>query len=376
MSRSFIVFGVELPWIRPLATALAEESPTVGISIQPTLLSLGRRGVRSPDEQDGARYETWRYPPGYNGRFRGLFKRGIQRRLQEVRGGLSSVGGTHPTILAHTPSMAPYVDGFEPERVVYRNYDDQRVVDETGGLGWTRDELNLVERSGTVICSSIVQTERFKEAFPHRAESVHHLAHGVDRGFLNPDISGEPEAATVCAVGYLSVRYDWPLILTVVRALPAVRFQFVGDTVATPDPSGSRAWMDDMAAVLRAPNVEHVPGLDHGDTRRYYWRSAANWMPYRVDLEFVRASCPLKLGDGLASGRPVVSADIPESGLHAPWVKVYESPDEAIALVREAVHRSCGDGARAMMRRQLDYAAANDWRHRAAALRDILGDRP
>jgi glycosyltransferase involved in cell wall biosynthesis len=84
----------------------------------------------------------------------------------------------------------------------------------------------------------------------------------------------------------------------------------------------------------------------------HYWDFDVCWIPYATDHAFNRAAWPTKIMDGLASGRPVVSTDIPECRLYSNWITIVQNADEAISAVRRLLGRP-PNGEKA--RRQVDF---------------------
>ncbi len=372
MKGAFIIFGIQLPWIQPVAVELSGDHKVVGISLSALTLPTRTNTSHFRDAADTTVYQRWVYPPGYNGTFRRVFTTVIHRRLARLIEQLHAEVGRHPTLVVPDHRIAPYLRDILPTHIVYWNYDDYRVPDGMGRLVRDPDELTMVRASGTILCSSSVQAHRFVDDFPDRVDCIHHFPHGTHPGFLNPDPLVPPESDTVCVTGRLSMRYDWRMIHDVVRALPSILFRFVGDIVPGPGPDGSRSWEETMKVVLGEPNVHRISGLRHNETAVHYWTTAANWMPYRTDLEFVLSSCPLKLTDGLASGRPVISTDVPECRLHDPWVTIADTSEEAIRVIREQVAVPVGTrGARAQA--QVEYARLNSWKKRAEVIEGLSG---
>jgi len=141
----------------------------------------------------------------------------------------------------------------------------------------------------------------------------------------------------------------------VTATLTDVQFTFAGDIEAKGIGSEHEGWRQHLERTLGRDHVIHQSGLPHRDTAPLYWRSAVNWMPYRPTLPFVRACSPLKLTDGLASGRPILSADVPKCRRYPEWVTTYEGAAEASARLsmlldeadtpRAAEHRANQIGA-------------------------------
>lgn len=375
MGKAFVVLEAELPWVYPLALELGECGPTVAVSLGASGVPF-RRKVSWPFEDPDGRVtnEVWTYPPGFNGTLAPLFNRSVRARLQRAILVLRSRSGESPYIVTPYPPFFPYVRDVEPSRVVYLNYDDYAVSAGPGRWSDMPHEAALVKHAGTVVCSASYQVTRFKEKFSGKRDAVFHLPHGVHESFLNPAPLRPPEPNTLCSVGNLTSRYDWKLIHEVATRLPEVTFCFVGN-VDTPGNAKQREdWLRWLALVLGLPNVVHVPCLRHRDTAPYYWNSAANWMPYTTDLRFVKACSPLKIPDGLASGRPIISSAVPECQLYPDWISIYRDADEAVSLIRAAVAPGrCADQVR--VREQIAFAQLNTWAIRARRLVEILERR-
>ena len=83
---------------------------------------------------------------------------------------------------------------------------------------------------------------------------------------------------------------------------------------------------------------------------------------------FNRASCPTKIMDAMAAGRPIVSTDIPECRLYPQWINIASSPDEAVAHIRSSLRARDDDHSR----RQIRFARKNLWTERAVQLNRML----
>ena len=373
MSQSFITFEAELPWIYPLAFELGSFGPSVAISLRASSNPF-RRSVNwpYPDPEDRIRKEVWSYPPGFNRKLGFLFDWPIRSRLNETIRRLFEKTGSKPYVILPNPRFLPYVRDVDPAKLIYLNYDDYSIDFNTIDRAESSMEEALIKQAKIILCASAYQTKNFKERFPLACPRIFHFPHGVHKDFINPDPSQAPGALTVCVNGRLTSRYDWELIEEVVTRLPAVMFLFVG-AIETAMHSGQRPdWLGCLQRVLDRPNVQHQGGLKHFDTRAYYWQSAINWTPYKADLSFVKASCPLKIMDGLASGQPVVSADVPECRLYPEWVSIYRNVDEAVALITNALNTAETSASERRRAAQIQFARKNTWARRARMLVEIL----
>jgi glycosyltransferase involved in cell wall biosynthesis len=361
-SQSFIILGgAELPWIYPLGLALNELGKTTIIRLGAST-SIRPPPVNWPFAKVPLNFQrlSWNYPPGFNGTFSSLFTWLIRARFRNVIENHYKAVGEEPFVITPYPQFFKYVGKSDPSRLIYLNYDDLAVAGKTGEYTYLAAENKLAQQAGTIFCCSQFQTMEFRSRFKDKSDRIFHSPHGINPSFINPEPLSEPKPNTICIMGALSSRYDWSLIYQVVKKLPSFQFSFIGNIDKEIERSSQEEWAKSLKATLYLPNVSHVKGLPYRDTASYYWQSTVNWMPYRSDLRFVQASCPLKLMDGLASGRPIISADVPECRLYAPWVKIYQTVDEAVALLVSASEDS---GSQRLA--QVQFAANNTWGARA-----------
>lgn len=377
MSQPFIVFGAELPWIYPLAYELGSFGPSLAISLGASSFSFRRRSVRWPFTYPGdqTRREVWSYPPGFNRRLGFFFNQSIRSRLNKHIKQLYEQTGEKPYVILPDPRLFQYVRDVDPAQLIYLNYDDYSVDFSTGVIIDNPNEDALIDKAGVVLCSSDFQMNSFKMRFPSKKSNIFHFPHGVHGDFINPSPEKLPKEASVCVVGWLGSRYDWKLISEVVTKLQDVTFYFVGEIRKDTFVGELKFLFRHLEDVLNCKNVIHVSGLRHENSRDFYWKSSINWMPYKNDLSFVKASCPLKLSDGLASGRPVISADVPECCLYPEWVTIYRNSFEAVSVIRNALNRSISSNEADRSLRQTNFAAANTWAQRASWLHSTLAGR-
>jgi teichuronic acid biosynthesis glycosyltransferase TuaH len=365
----FIIFGgAELPWIYPLGVELAAYGPTA-------LISLGTfaRELLWPfdDEPKGLIRLNWAYPPGFNGKFSFFFVKLIQGRLNKIIDLYQRQTGVAPYVIVPEPSFEKFLPDQDRCGIIYWNYDDYS-VGRTGeaALRFKAAEELLLKKAKLILTSSHRQSEKFKQYTTSKAHSIFHFPHGVQESFLNPSPELAPGKNRVCCVGSLTDRYNWQLIFEVTSRLPNVEFIFVGEKGYSL--IGAVDWYNQLRSVLELPNVKHLSGLKHRETNRIFHESALSWMPYDVNSPFVKASSPLKLMCGLASGFPIVSADVPECRLYPNWVSIYQNVDEAVSLINKELFCRDTHSRRERKRVQMQFADQNTWAMRAVRLLDLI----
>ncbi len=369
---SFLFLGANSPWTYGLAEALAWHYPTHAVQfydwrtyrlIRPTWSSrippsLLERSIRV-------------LPTGYAGRLEKLFRFYLQQLITHWCQKLRQVSGEHPWVIASEPYFSPWVRKVPSERLIYYNFDDYVLYRPNRKDKILEQEKELIERAFITLCSSYFQTITLQERHPNRASYIHHYPHGFINTYLNSQPQNSPEAMTVGYVGNLGDRLDWQLIYQVIKACPEITFVFVG---GRDDPGIIKPedWQLDREAVLALSNVRHIGRVPSDQVAKYYWSFAVNWIPYLVNHRFNQAACPTKIMDGIASGRPVISTDIPECRLYPEWIKIFYSAEDAIAQIRKHLALSQKPEAYENSLKQLEFARQHTWQFRAQKLENLL----
>jgi len=165
---------------------------------------------------------------------------------------------------------------------------------------------------------------------------------------------------------YAGHLYDYkgiPTVLAAARRMPDVGFELLGG--APEDIARQRAASQDL------PNVRVHGLVPHRDVPRWLWHADALLLPPSAREPSAGWTSPVKLGEYLASARPIVASAIP--GLQA-WVDercvTWFAPDDALDLTI-ALREALGEQRE---RRATRVAAATslagefDYRNRAARI--------
>jgi teichuronic acid biosynthesis glycosyltransferase TuaH len=261
-----------------------------------------------------------------------------------------------------------------PDRLIYFNFDDYRqywpkVADEV-----TRLEHRAVRESNLTVCASLRRAEELRLAVPESASRIIHLPHGAPTSSLpdSPQDLPAPAPADIAhlprpLIGYIGTledRVDWSLLNRVARTNPTASIVLVGRV----GPDGDAPWQADRRACLSSPNVHAIGWRGQATIDSYNRTFDVALIPYRVDHPFNIASCPTKIMDYMAGGRPVVSTSLPECRLHAKLFDVVE-PDDFVEAVAARLAQGPDDGRAAL---RLDHARENSCRAVAGRLLDWI----
>jgi teichuronic acid biosynthesis glycosyltransferase TuaH len=369
---SFLFLGANSPWTYGLAEALAQQYPIHAVQFYDwrtyNLLRPNWPGRGCPPLLQRSFHVL---PTGYAGRLGLLFRFYLQQRIDQWCQQLKQLSGADPWVIAPHPDVAPWVRKVPPERLIYYNFDDYVLYRPNREQSILEHERELVERAALILCASQWQFSKLQTQYPHQASRMYHYPHGCVDAYLNPDPHAAPESKTVNFVGSLGDRLDWPLIHDVIKTCLDVTFIFVGSR----DDQGTLSkdhWQAAREKVLALPNVRYVGRVPSEQVATYYWSAAINWIPYTVNHPFNQASCPTKIMDGIASGRPVLSTGLPECHLYPDWITCFQTPEEASTFIHQEFTQSDQGNNSSKSLMQVNFARQNTWQSRVTTLRKLL----
>ncbi|MGA3067570.1 MAG: hypothetical protein ABSF29_12065 [Tepidisphaeraceae bacterium] len=228
----------------------------------------------------------------------------------------------------------------------------------TWGADYIRPyETRLLENVDAVFAVSRLIVSDFQ---PRTSAKLFYLPNGVCDWFLG-DTSPRPadlptDQPLIGSVGEINRDYDWDYVQAIVKALPQVRFCFLG-RLHDPAPQANR----EISNIFRSnPNMLLLGWRDY-QLMPAYMRS------FDILMNFLRADAfgdrrsPLRLYDYLTTDRPIISTPVREAHEHLPHIHIAKDPGEAILLIREilAGRRSPDIPARR------NYIASHSWHARA-----------
>ncbi|RYD85336.1 MAG: glycosyltransferase [Verrucomicrobiaceae bacterium] len=357
---SFLFICASTPWVGALAENLAREYPTAIVDIYDWFtLRRARRNKWPILVPSAVTRATWSYPPTYLSHLRRPFAcLGRQRLKCFVESHVRCGALTDPWIVCPYPWYVRWLRSMRKERLVYFNLDDYfQYYPEARAPIIANQEQEMVESCAVTLCLSQFQVDVLRSRYPHCAGRIRHFPLGVMEEFINQEAGEVRQGDTVGYVGNLTDRIDWDLVREVAQAMPQIKFVFVGSLDDGP-------WTTPRARALSLENVFHKAQVPQQEVSRFYWDFSISWIPYNVGHPFNRACCPTKLMDGLASGRPLVSTDVPECRLYPEWIAIVQSPEDAVHRISEALRN-----ARCSIRtaRQIAFVREYTWAARAAS---------
>lgn len=287
------------------------------------------------------------------------------RRWRRALGGRSAPVVTY---LFH-PMFAPYVDAIGGAALVYQAYD---LYSETPG--WAAEdaaaERDLASRADLCVGSSRAIVDHLSGL---GASEVLLLPNAVDYArFSQPDLKPPEELTAIPAprigyVGSINQKVDLPLLERLAKDRPEWSIVVVGP-VGVLDEETANAW----SGLQHLANVHIFGPIPHDALPAYFAALDVGLLAYRTgEGLWTRGIYPLKLHEYLASGLPVVSADLPSVQDFDHVVRI-ATDDKAWLEGIDAALASRSDDVTA--RRAV--ARANDWNDRVGLLENALAALP
>ena len=272
----------------------------------------------------------------------------------------------HPVLWIYTPHAESLVGRLGEQLAVYDCVDE---FVETRGLV-RRDvvrelERRLLDKVRVVIVThenlyrSKAGPGRDVHLIPNGAEVEHFRAASRPATPIAPEMRAIPRPV-IGFVGSLQYWIDFDLLRCLARARPAWSFVLIG-------PRGRLA---EVWKIEKLANVYLLGRRPYEQLPAYLKAFDVCLNPYVVD-ELARHCSPLKLYEYLASGKPVVSVDMPEARKFERVVGIGRTYAEILQRLEEALARPDGDEPSTNAR--LEAVAPHSWDHRFRELEAVLG---
>ncbi len=351
----FVVLGSDVPWVRGLCEGLLD----VGVDVQGLNLIDVRNVVRGRKDYGGRLREKSLYvPPSYGTRLAALCGGYLAKQITDL---FRTANDTW--LVATNPVFEQWTRKVPDDRLIYWTFDDYELYQPSRAIQIRNWEATLLQRAAIVLCSSKFLLDRIRSRTDNRQINAYHFPNAVETEWLNHLDDASVERGSVGYIGNMSERVDWDLVYEVIFACPSREFVFVGDA-----DTGAGAKSEIRRRALALPNAKCLGQVPHSELWRHYHTFEVNWMPYDVGNPFNQACCPTKIFDALSTGRPFLSTAVPECLLYPDHIKVLDRTTGFDKLFREVV----GTWTDGLARRQIAFAARNDWRARASSLLEFV----
>ena len=231
-----------------------------------------------------------------------------------------------------------------------------------------RREAAILGRAHLVLVTS----EQLQQAMASRARRAHLLPNGVDvELFAQAMRSSTQVPADLCGlprpvvgfVGRITPRVDFALLAGIASRHPDWTFVMLGPEDSDGPLAGEAGYLD----LRSAANVHFLGPRPYEQLPAYLKGFDVCTIPY-VLTEFNLGSCPLKLFEYMAAGKPIVSVDIPQVAHFEPLVRVAKTA----AQFDGAIADSLDADPESVRRKSLALVGRNSWQRRARSVTDAI----
>ena len=266
-----------------------------------------------------------------------------------------------PVAVTTLPIVADLIGELPVARWVYYCVDDFSLWPGLDGKALRRLEERLVDRVDEIVAVSKPLRDRLNAV---TGRPVRLLTHGVDLDYwLSDVVKSIPaldglERPLVVFWGVVDRRMDVDFVRQLAAEMERGTIVLVGPH-NNPDP-----------ALLRLPRVSSTGPVPYEQLSQLAREAAVLVMPY-ADLPVTRAMQPLKLKEYLATGKPVVTRDLPATKVWAEGLDSADTPE----MFSAAVMRRLATGLPAHQRAARERLAAESWAAKARAFERSLSPR-
>jgi teichuronic acid biosynthesis glycosyltransferase TuaH len=370
----FLVLAANTPWLCHLGNALADEFTTEIVQIF-DFLNFIRSRPEWPEGLNGRHLGKSRIvlPSGFAGSLSRVLQPAISRKVFKfLRSEYPRDLATNNWVIVPYPWLLPSVRKIPGESLVYYNLDDYTLYRPQRAKRILDQENELIQKARFTVCISRYQRKRLSKRLPGQSSRIFYLPLGVAEAFINQHPNVIPDQPRVGYIGNLSERVDWKFVYEVATQCPTLQFVFVGSIAVQEEDKGTD-WYKFRTRVAELSNTEFTGYVSQDSVGEIYGNFAINWIPYDVEHPFNIASCPTKIMDSLASGRPVISTDIPECRAYEEWVKIIKTPHQAVSLLSNMIETESTDARRA--EDQVRFVSHFTWAKQAERFCEILGEK-
>lgn len=293
-----------------------------------------------------------------------LMKLQVERLLHKLRFRQESL-----VVWINHPYQLEEVGLVEEKLLVYDCFDDYLCRDKGKRL------INLKQRENTFLSRAdvvFVVSEELLKMMQGRKKNVHLVANGVDVDLFAKAMDPDTEIPLgidtlphpiIGFVGKVAAWLDFVLLAKLAISHPEWSLAFVGMH------DGEKKLSDIPGYQLfrKAQNVYFFGPKPHKCLPGYLKAFDVCVIPYLLEGQ-VPSSSPLKLYEYLATGKPIVSVNIPHVSSFEPLVRVAHSADEFERNVEEALKEKDST----LCQQRLDIARKNSWNRRAEKVLEII----
>jgi glycosyltransferase involved in cell wall biosynthesis len=292
-------------------------------------------------------------------RFPSIHSLNIRLASRALKGILKRLGFDSYVLWFYDPEAVGYLDQLDPMISCYDCVDDFSSMPSYASAARARHLLNLedhlVRRSSLVFTTS---SELLKKKSPlnrntflvENVGDFDHFHRAAGGGIpLPPDLSGvrSPLIAFVGALDDYKVDYD--LIQHLARKRPDWTLMLIGSCMGK----------DDSAIRSELPNILFLGKKNYSELPAYLAQADVCIIPYRIN-DYTRHVFPLKMFEYMATGKPIVSTELPSLEQYRSVIGMAGDFDSFVERVEDGLR--CDSKEKQIMR--ISIARQHTWESR------------
>jgi glycosyltransferase involved in cell wall biosynthesis len=342
-------------WVNTIGTRVVRANAFTARRVVEKLKSW-RQGLKQISESFWV-YDVPMLPVSGSRTLQAVNRRWVRNRLKATA---QRIGIEWPVVLSTLPYVHWMIEGLPRHGLVYYCTDDYSHWPDADRDALVEADRVMTRNADVVLAVSQALVDSHASAarceyFPHGVD-VEHFARARE---ANIEIPAELAALSKPRIGFFGLIYeklDFRLLSTVAERFASASVAMIGPVDYCDERFRDLANVHFLGRQPYSQLPNWIAGLD------------VLMMPYVRD-EMIEQSCPLKLRECLASGKPTVSVDVPGVRKLVPHVRVASNADDFAAQVGEAL-TELPDSPAALARQ--DAVRDNDWGSRARFLEEVI----
>lgn len=272
------------------------------------------------------------YPDGEGIVYRQLAtEEGRGRVVHSINQILEKMHFSHPILWVDAPYWEKAVQCFDRQFVVYN------CMDSYADFADIREFCPQIQQMEENVCHAaeliLTSSKHLQQRLSRYGKLAHLIPNGVDRKHFNlerdlptpADLRNIP-GPIIGYYGAIAEWFDFDLITYAAEQLPQYSFVLIGDCTV------------DVGRLRALPNVYFLGEKSYQELPGYVKHFEIAVIPFRRN-ELTLSTNPVKLYEYLATGKPIVSVDLPEIKPYANVVYIARDYDEFVYFLEEVVGR-------------------------------------
>ncbi|WP_010192873.1 glycosyltransferase [Bacillus sp. m3-13] len=243
------------------------------------------------------------------------------------------------------PKLADTLDIYRADWIIYDCVDDFAIS--------LQHEKEVVEKADAITCTAHRIHERLRKMYPDKTIKLIPNAYDESMGLHLQKLKTPMSKKVIGYIGAWAPWVDEALIRKLAYAVPTSNIVIIGIE------------FDKKFRLHDVPNITYLGHLPHDELAEHLQTFSVCLIPFKVN-SITLATNPVKMYEYLATGKPVVSTNLPECRKYEEVISIGTSHLDFIAKVKSLLETP-GD---ATPRRRV--ALSNTWEHRCNSILSLI----